>query len=175
MGLFFKPKERLFPKTGVIFDFSSYSKIRRQKRRILSLLLITPLLFGFAFFLKLPPVFGHFPILIHLIKPQPTKSVYQPGEPVSIHLYVQNVSPISFTSPLCVREIVAGKSYHLGCVPEVTFAPFNGSSRFSFEISRPALRPGRHLVIFSYKDIYGSWHEVMDSGHHLMRASYRVN
>lgn len=162
-------------KSGVIFDFSSYLKTRRRKRKIVSLLFIFPILLGLTLFLKSPFAYGHFPVLIHLLRPQLTKTVYQLGEPVSIDLYVQNISPAAFTTPLCVREVVRRQSYHLGCVPEVAFAPFNGGSRFTFNVTRPAQIPGRHLVIFSYKDLAGRWHEIMDSGHHLMRASYRVN
>ncbi|MFZ5365697.1 MAG: hypothetical protein ACOZBZ_00205 [Patescibacteria group bacterium] len=161
--------------TKVIFDSSSYLKNRKRKRQILALLVLLPLLFGFSLFSNLPLVFGHFPMLIHLTRPQPSKRVYLLGEPVTISLNIQNVSPVGFSTPVCVREIVARKSYHIGCVPEVTFAPLDGGSRFTFEVSRPAQRPGRHLVIFSYRDIYGNWHEIMDSGHHLLRTSYRVN
>jgi len=157
-------------KSGIIFDAS----VLRKKQRLFSILVVLAILLsGLTFLPHL--AYSHFPVLIHLLRPQPTKDVYQLGEPASIDLYIQNISPVSFTTPLCVREVVAGKSYHLGCVPEVTFAPFNGGSRFNFNVTRTAQVLGRHLVIFSYRDLNGSWHEILDSGHHLLRASYWVN
>ena len=168
--VFFKSK-RFFPKRGIIFDASSRSK-RNCKVFFVFLVLIISL-FGLIFFPRF--AYSHFPVLIHITRPQPTKLVYLPGESVSISLNVQNVNPVGFNTPLCVREVVAGRSYHLGCVPEVYFAPFNGGSRFAFNVTRPAHTPGWHLIIFSYRDIYGRWHEILDSGHHLMRASYWVN
>lgn len=157
-------------KSGVIYDAQALKKRRRFFSGLLVLVIFLSGLFYLPHFVS-----AHFPVLIHVIRPQPVKTVYQPGEPVSINLYVQNISPTSFTTPLCVREVVTGQSYHLGCVPEVTFAPFNGGSRFDFNVTRAAQTPGWHLVIFSYRDIYGRWHEILDSGMHLMRASYWVN
>lgn len=158
------------PKKGVIFDASW---LRRKKRIASTLVILVIFLSGLIFLPRL--VSAHFPVLIHILRPQLTKSVYQCEEPVSISLHVQNVSPVSFTTPLCVREVVGGRSYHLGCVPEVTFAPFNGGSRFNFNVTRSTCLPGRHLVIFSYRDLGGRWHEILDSGLHLMRAIYWVN
>lgn len=159
-----------FPKSGVIFDASSL----KRRQRFLSLFAILAIfLSGLIFLPRITS--AHFPVLIHLLRPEPSKSVYQLGEPVSINLFIQNISPVGFSTPLCVREVVAERSYHIGCVPEVSFSPFNGSSRFNFNVTRPAHTHGQHLVIFSYRDIYGHWHEILDSGFHLMRASYWVN
>lgn len=154
----------------IIFDASW----QKKRGKICSFLLFLSLLFLIDAFLP-NLVHGHFPVLIHLIPPQLQKRTYNLGEPVSINLLVQNVSPIGFTTPICVRELVSDRSYHLGCVPEVPFSSFNGGSQFSFNVTRTAFLPGFHLVIFSYQDIYGRWHEILDSGHHLLRASYWVN
>lgn len=162
--------KKTLPISGVIFD----AALILRKKRLLRMLGIPVLsLLGFALTPSISYA-AHSPMLAHITQPQAQKTTFQKGESVNTTLNVQNVSPASFTTPLCVREVVGGQTMHVGCVPSVEFRGFDGGSRFSFSVPQVAQTPGQHTLIYSYRDLQGNWHEVLDSGHHLMRSTYTV-
>lgn len=134
-------------------------------------------IFALGFGLLFVPSFvaaRHSPMLVHTRAPNIVFSTTPAGQQmVDVHLSVMNASTMSFDTPLCVREVVGKKSMHVGCL-SVHFDPSGERQVYAFSVPKMSGIKGKHVLIFSYRTPEGKWHEVLNTEHRLMRATYTV-
>lgn len=138
----------------------------KAKILFLSLAVLT---LGFAFLPTKVSAQAPFPFVFQYSPPVVTNPTIAPGQTATINVFTKNASNVSFSTPVCVTDFTTGA--HLGCVPSVPYTP---GSTFDFNVTREFDTSGTHVIGFSYQDLQGNWHGILNANERTTNASVFV-